>query len=90
MQSHDNDFNAFEFKAAVPINLVEEKWTVAVEYLGRRFDHGGSNRTAGDLGFSSRFKISDSFFVQGGVRIPLDETGLRADVIPTFGGEFRF
>lgn len=86
----DNDFDTFEFRAAVPINILEERWTVSLEYLLRRYNRSGPNRTAVDLGISSRWKISDSFFLQGGIRIPQDENGLRAEVIPTFGGEIRF
>ena len=86
----DNDLDTFEFKAAVPINLVEEKWTVAVEYLSRRLNRNRPNRNTADLGFSTRFKLNDTVFLQGGVRIPQDESGLRAELIPTFGGEIRF
>ena len=85
-----NDFDAFEFNAAVPINLIEEKWTVSAEYLLRRYNRSGPHRTAVDWGFSTRFKINDYCFIQGGVRIPQDENGLRAEYIPTIGGEFRF
>ena len=86
----DNDFDAFEFKVAVPVNLFEERWTISAEYLLRRYNRCGPNRTAVDLGVSSRLKVSDSFFLQGGIRIPQDENGLRPEVIPTIGGEIRF
>jgi len=86
----DNDFDALEFKAAIPVNLIEEKWTVSAEYLGRRYNHSSPDRTASDIGISTRFKVLDSFFLHGGIRFPQDETGLRGKWISTFGGEIRF
>ncbi|MEW6234849.1 MAG: hypothetical protein AB1656_05640 [Candidatus Omnitrophota bacterium] len=82
----DGDFNAFEVRCGLPIALVEDRWTFSVEWMHSNSDFAVTN----DLGVSTRLKVMEQFYLQGGVRIPLDEDGLRTDFIPAFGGEYRF
>ncbi len=82
----DDDFDAFELRCGVPLTLLEERLTMSVEWMLSVSDF----MTTNDVGVATRFKINDRLFVQGGVRFPLDDNGLRADFVPVFGGEFRF
>ena len=83
---HDSDFDAFELRCGLPVMLFEERWTMSVEWL---YSHSNF-ATKNDLGVAARVKLTDQFYMQGGVRIPLDDDGLRTDFIPTFGLEYRF
>ncbi|RJP31959.1 MAG: hypothetical protein C4527_06800 [Candidatus Omnitrophota bacterium] len=82
----DDDFNAFEIRCGLPVALIAEKWTLSMEWMHSNSSFAVTN----DWGVSTRIKINDQFFVQGGVRIPLDDEGLRTDFIPTIGCEYRF
>ncbi len=82
----DDDFNAFEIRCGVPFSVIEEKWTVSLEWMHSNSDFAVTN----DIGLSTRIRLNDYFFVQGGVRIPVDDDGLRTDFIPTIGCEYRF
>lgn len=82
----DDDFDAFELRCGVPLTVLEERLTLSVEWMLSVSDF----MTTNDIGVATRFKINDQLFVQGGVRLPLDDNGLRADFVPVFGGEFRF
>ena len=82
----DDDFNAFEIRAALPITVFEERWTLGVEWM---LSHS-KFATTNDVAVSSRFRVNDQLFMQGGVRFPVDDQGLRTDFMPTLGGEFRF
>ncbi len=82
----DSDFDAFEFKFGLPVTLIDERWTLSAEWMLSHSDFATTN----DLGVTTRYKINDRLFVQGGIRIPVDDDGLRTDFVPTIGGEFRF
>jgi len=82
----DGDFNAFEVRCGLPVALIEDRWTFSVEWMHSNSDFAVAN----DLGVSTRFKVMEQFYLQGGVRIPLDDDGLRTDFIPAIGGEYRF
>jgi hypothetical protein len=81
-----SDFNAFEYKLSIPYR-VTDYWTTSAELIGSytRIFHNQL-----DLGLTQKLSLSRDFVIQGGVRIPLDENGLRTGIFPNVGLEYRF
>ncbi len=87
----DSDFNAFEYRASLPYEIVRSL-TLSVEWIGQVSDYADMN----DIGLSVLYRPTresnffNRFILLAGIRFPLDDNGLRADIYPTVGIEYRF
>lgn len=84
----ESDYDAFEYRVALPF-ACNEKTTLSVEWIGSISDAFTMN----DLGLSGRFdmgRIKEGLVLDAGVRIPIDDDGLRTVVTPFVAMEYRY
>jgi len=84
----ESDFNQFEYRLGIPYE-VSERATVALEWIGSKSDAFTQN----DLGVSGRWdmgKFKEGLVIDLGVRVPVDDDGLRTSFTPTVAVEYRF
>jgi len=84
----EGDYDAFEYRVGLPY-MCTEKTTLSVEWVGSISDAFTQN----DVGVSGRFDMSrlkEGLVLDTGVRIPVDDDGLRTDVTPFVAMEYRF
>ena len=84
----EHDYDAFEYRIGVPF-ACNEKTTLSVEWIGSISDAFTQN----DVAVAGRFdmsRIREGLVLDAGLRIPIDDDGLRTDVTPFVGMEYRF
>ena len=84
----EDDFNQVEYRLGIPYE-VSERATVALEWIGSKSDAFTQN----DLGLSGRWdmsKFKEGLVIDLGLRLPIDDDGLRTNVTPTVAVEYRF
>lgn len=84
---YGRDYDAIRYRAGVAYGL-----TSRVSLLGELVGSYSEEEIFDtvDAGLGLKINPAGGVVIQAGVRFPLDEDGLRADVIPNFGLEWRF
>jgi hypothetical protein len=81
------DYNSLNYRAAVAYGL-SNSVTLVGELIGSESDETVFDTL--DAGLGVKINPAGGWVLQAGVRFPLDDDGLRADVIPSVGFEWRF
>jgi hypothetical protein len=81
------DFDSIDYQVAFAYGLTDEI-TLVHEWIGRHSEETIFDTL--DVGFGIKWNPFGGLVVQGGVRFPLDQDGLRAEAVPSVGLEWRF
>lgn len=85
---NEHDFDQFEYRVGIPY-ACNEKVTLSLEWIGSHSKLFDQN----DIGFSGRFDmghLKEGLVLDAGVRVPIDDDGLRTDLTPFVAMEYRF
>lgn len=82
-----SDYNALHYRAGLAYGITD-RMTLVAELIGSHSDVSIFDTL--DAGLGVKFNPTGGLVIQAGMRIPLDDDGLRPEVVPSFGLEWRF